>query len=203
MKLFRSKDISSYTDEELILKYRKTEQNAYVGELYKRYSHLVFGVCLKYLKNEEDARDAVIQLFEKLMEDLKDHDIKRFKPWLHTVARNHCLMKLRKLKTERKRENEYKYDSPEEKNHSWQPEVNESSVEMKKEKQITLLEKGIESLKEEQRICIELFFLKELCYKEIAQKTALPMKKVKSHIQNGKRNLKIFMEKSGKQKLYT
>ena len=107
MKIFKSKNIQSLSDNELIIRYKKSDNNLLVGELYQRYSHLVYGVCLKYLKNEEESKDAVLQIFEKLLEDLKKHEIANFKSWLHSVARNHCLMFLRKQQTKLKRVNDY------------------------------------------------------------------------------------------------
>jgi RNA polymerase sigma-70 factor (ECF subfamily) len=58
------------------------------------------------------------------------------------------------------------------------------------------LEKCIETLGDEQKQCVKLFYLQEKCYKEITESTGFDMNKVKSYIQNGKRNLKICMEKN-------
>ena len=96
---FRKKHIKAvYSDAELITLYKEKGDNHYCGELFQRYSHLVFGVCMKYLRDEEGSRDAVMQIFEKLLSDLKKHEVDNFKSWLHTVARNHCLMKIRSEK---------------------------------------------------------------------------------------------------------
>ena len=190
MRLFKAKNIQDYSDSDLITGYKKTNDNSLVGELYKRYSHLVYGVCLKYLKNEDEAKDAVLQIFENLLEDLKKHDIANFKSWLHSVARNHCLMFLRKQQTHQKRVNEYEA--------VYEPEESFAapfSVHDKEEKEVMLtkLESAITQLKDEQRVCIELFFLKEKCYTEVAELTGYDIKKVKSYIQNGKRNLANIM----------
>jgi RNA polymerase sigma-70 factor, ECF subfamily len=186
MRLFKAKKIQSSTDDELIASYKKTGDNSLVGELYKRYSHLVYGVCLKYLKNEEESKDAVLQIFEKLLTDLKKHEVANFKSWLHSVARNHCLMFLRKQQTKQKRVNEYEAVYEHEEAFSAPFAVHEK---IEKEKILTDLEKAITTLKEEQRICIELFFLQEKCYNEVADVTGFTIKQVKSYIQNGKRNL--------------
>ncbi len=190
MRLFKSKNIQEHSDNELIAVYKKGGDNSLVGELYKRYSHLVYGVCLKYLKNEDEAKDAVLQIFENLLEDLKKHDIANFKSWLHSVARNHCLMFLRKQQTLQRRVNEYEA--------VYQPEETFEtpfSVHDKEEKEVMLtkLEEAILLLKDEQRICIELFYIKEKCYTEVAEITGYDLKKVKSYIQNGKRNLANIM----------
>lgn len=192
MRLFKTRKITSLTDNELITQFKKEGDNSLVGELYKRYSHLVYGVCLKYLKNEEESKDAALQIFENLLTDLKKHDINNFKSWLHSVSRNHCLMFLRKQQTQQKRVNIYEATYEHEEVFSAPFAVHE---QVKKEEVLTQMEKALLVLKEEQRICIELFFLKEKCYNEIAKQTGYTIKQVKSYIQNGKRNLANMMLK--------
>lgn len=191
MRLFKAKNIQILSDKELIDLYKKKGDNSLVGELYKRYSHLVYGVCLKYLKNEDESKDAVLQIFENLLEDLKKHDVANFKSWLHSVSRNHCLMFLRKQQTHLKRVNEYEaVVQGEEETFDAPFTIHESEI---KENLLTSLEQAINKLKEEQRICIELFFLQEKCYTEVAEQTGFSLKQVKSYIQNGKRNLTNLM----------
>jgi len=190
MRLFKTKNITSFSDTELIAEYKRKSDNEVIGELYKRYSHLVYGVCLKYLKNEDESKDAVIQIFENLMEDLLKHDINNFKSWLHSVTRNHCLMFLRKQQTVLKREHEYEYYAESESTNEISFAPHEKEV---KENLLTGLEKAMTHLKEEQRICIELFFLKEKRYEEVAEITGYTTKQVKSYIQNGKRNLANYL----------
>ncbi|MCB9174981.1 MAG: sigma-70 family RNA polymerase sigma factor [Flavobacteriales bacterium] len=188
MLFFKSKNISKHSDNELIAEYKSNGDNAVVGELFKRYSHLVYGVCLKYLKNEDKSKDAVLEIFEQLLVDLLKHDVSNFKSWLHSVARNHCLMFLRKEQTQLKRANEYEYAFDEEDSFDTPFQTHEKEQQ---EVQLTDLEKALGELKEEQRICIELFFLKEKCYEEVAELTGFTMNQVKSYIQNGKRNLSL------------
>lgn len=190
MNFFKKNKPYQLTDNELIKNYKQTDDGIYLGELYKRYSHLVYGVCLKYLKNEEEAEDAVVQLFEKLMDDLKKHEIENFKSWLHSVARNHCLMFLRKKQVLLKKVTEYEAVYEHEETFAAPFELNEKAEQ---ELVFTDLEKAIATLKEEQRICIDLFYLKEKCYQEVAEETGFSEKQVKSYIQNGKRNLAIQM----------
>ncbi len=192
MRLFKTKNIQSLTDNELIIRYKKSGDNSLVGELYKRYSHLVYGVCLKYFKNEEESKDAVLQIFEKLMTDLKKHEVANFKSWLHSVAKNHCLMFLRKQQTRQKRVNEYEATFQLEEVFSAPFTVHEKEEQ---ELILTDLERAITTLKEEQRICIELFFLQEKRYNEVSEITGFTIKQVKSYIQNGKRNLANAMLK--------
>jgi len=190
MQFFKAKNIQALSDNELLAQFKKSGDNSLVGELYKRYSHLVFGVCLKYLKNEDEAKDAVLQIFENLLEDLKKHEISNFKSWLHSVARNHSLMFLRKQQTQQKRVNEYEAVYEPEESFDTPFAVHDK---LEKEVMLTKLEEAITQLKDEQRICIELFFLEEKCYNEVADITGYDIKKVKSYIQNGKRNLANIM----------
>lgn len=190
-KLFHTK--KELTDLELIAKYRETADNYYVGELYTRYTHLVFGVCMKYFKNESDSQDAVTQIFEKLLNDLKVFDINNFKPWLYQVVRNHCLMQLRKNQTVTKRKDEYANSVKS--NVEYEQSMHHVD-EADTEKEVAKLREAINELKSEQKLCVELFFLQEKSYVEIAEETNFTLKQVKSYIQNGKRNLKIKLTAS-------
>ena len=194
MFFFRSNNLTALTDEELIHRFREEENSLYVGELFSRYAHMAFGVSIKYFKSEETSRDAVMHVYESLMEDLKKHDIKNFKGWFHMVVKNHCLMELRKKKSEGKRKEEFEKDEKlfmelEQQVHLVTETVVDSDLELNN------LGDCMSQLKEEQRKCVELFFLEEKCYKEISRATSFDIKKVKSYIQNGKRNLKNCLEK--------
>lgn len=184
---FRKKDKSGLSDEELVRQYSAGSDQSLVGILYERYSHLVFGVCLKYLRNRDESRDAVINIFEKLLRDLKDHRIENFKSWIHSVARNHCLMILRKSD---RPGNEKSIDDIQS-----QTEEDFTSEMQLKEEQLQQLEKAISLLNREQKTCIELFYLQDKCYQEVADETGFTLNQVKSFIQNGKRNLKIQLSK--------
>lgn len=192
--------ISSYgnlSNEELIHRYRNSYDLAYVGELYHRYSHLVYGVCLKYLKDENQAKDAVMQIFEKLITDLKKHSVNSFAPWLHTVAKNHCMMQFRNNTAALKRQEDYKQEIQKEPGFDVENQL-ELHLEAAEEKEWFLnhLNESIDELCEEQRQCIELFYLKGKSYQEISEQTNYSLNEVKSYIQNGKRNLKnIIMTK--------
>lgn len=177
------------TDAELMAQYKLTGESTWLGVLYTRYTSLVYGVCLKYLKDRDDAKDGVMQLYEKLSEALKTHEVQHFKSWLYVTARNQCLMQLRSKKGK------------------FTQEISASLVETApevhlddgddREANLGKLERCIEKLSPEQRICVRLFFLEEKCYKDIAQLTGYDLNQVKSFIQNGKRNLKICMEQHG------
>jgi len=186
------KNIQSLSDDELIGKYKKTGDNSFVGELYKRYTHFVFCVCLKYFKNEDDSKEAVMQIFEKLLADLKTHNIEKFKPWLHVVTRNHCRLALRSEKYRQKFEDGYKNHQEvfmENNNHLYPDSEDDTEIKLE------LLGDAIKQLNNEQRKCIELFYLQDKSYNDVAEITGYDLLKVKSYIQNGKRNLKILMTK--------
>ena len=192
MWLINRKNYQGSEDQELISAWRLKSDRKALGVLFDRYSHLVFGVCMKYLKNEDDAKDATMAVYEKLMEDLKRFDVQKFSNWIHSVARNYCLMQLRSRKSMLyvDDENGPGWDAVVE---SHQP--SHLSVAKDTEAELQLMEEAIQHLSEEQRICIELFYLKSYCYQDVAEISGFTMLEVKSYIQNGKRNLKIYMMK--------
>lgn len=181
---------SYHSDEELIRQFRVTSDAAFAAELYQRYTHLVYGICLKYLKDEEDSKDAVMQLFEKLLQALQNHSIQKFENWLYITTKNYCLMVLRVRKN---RVGKLVIQDLTELDVA----AEESSLEaaLHQEDRLNQLENGLNHIPEEQRICLELFYLHKKCYQEITQITGYELNKVKSYIQNGKRNLKIYLQK--------
>ncbi len=188
LQLSSTNKYSSYSDNDLINTFLEKDDNNIVGILYERYGHLVLGLCIKYLKNKDEAQDAVIQIFTGLMKDLKKHKIEFFKSWLYVYSKNFCLMELRKRQSMLKKELELKENVHLIMDFSNPEHLNE------KEKQIVIMEKAIELLNVEQKKCIDLFYLKNKSYIEIVDMTGYTANEVKSHIQNGKRNLKLKME---------
>jgi RNA polymerase sigma-70 factor, ECF subfamily len=183
--------LNSLDDLELVAQYKQTGNNIFVGELFKRYTHLIFGVCMKYLKNEADAQDASIQIFEKLLVDLKKHEIQQYKAWLHMVCKNYCLMQLRSGASKMKRSKEMEKDMAAFMESDIEVHL---TIENTKEIQLTFMEECIKGLNNEQKLCVELFFLQEKSYQEVTELTSFSMNNVKSYIQNGKRNLKNCIE---------
>jgi RNA polymerase sigma factor (sigma-70 family) len=181
---------------ELLRLYKESGELEYWGELYARYTSLVYGVCLKYLKDRDEAKDAMMQLFEKLVTTLLTHDVENFKSWLYVTTRNHCLMHLRAQKAKPS-----SISFPEGKQ-GFSPELVENQFllhldeEPEMEQNLSKLEKCIDQLVNDQQQCVRLFYLQEKCYKEITGLTGFDLNKVKSYIQNGKRNLKICMEQN-------
>ena len=180
--------IKDQDDLSLIAQYKRTGNLEVLGALYNRYMHLVYGVCLNYFKEEEASKDAVMQIFEELVVKLKLHEVQNFKSWLHVLTRNHCLMAIRKAS----KNNTVSIEDVFVEN----ADFVHLDIEDTKEKQLTVMEKCMATLPEEQRISVDLFYLQEKCYKEVAEITGFEMLKVKSYIQNGKRNLKICIEKN-------
>lgn len=189
MRFFPWKKKSNLSDEELIRSYHSTSDKAFVGELYIRYAHLMYGVCLKYYRDREQARDAVLQIFEKLFESLKTHTPENVKTWLMFVARNYCISDLRKLQVKAEKQSRYEKDEE-----APLTEDDDFADKLLKEQRLQRLEEAISALGDDQRTCIELFYLKDKSYKEISDITGMSEKQVKSHIQNGKRNLKLILE---------
>jgi len=183
--------IEEQDDLSLVAAYQKSGDLEVLGELYNKYMHLVYGVCFNYFKDEEPSKDAVMQIFEELVSKLRIHQVQNFKSWLHVLTRNHCLMALRKSSR-----------NPTvtmEDNFVENSDFVHLDIDDTKETQLTIMEKCMETLSEEQRISVDLFYLQEKCYKEVADITGYDMLKVKSYIQNGKRNLKICIEKNSGQ----
>lgn len=178
-------------DDALLSLYRDSGDIAYLGELYERYVHLIFGVCLKYLKNEEESKDMSMLIFEKLAVAAKLQEIRNFKSWLHVLTKNECLMLLRSRKYKLEKTSSSLADEEDmELALSLHP-VEEDPLEQNLQE----LEQAIEELPPEQQTCIRLFYLEQKCYKEIAALTGYELNKVKSYIQNGKRNLRAHMQK--------
>lgn len=185
------KNESSVPDKELVDLYKKSGDTTFIGELYKRHMHFVFCVCLKYLKNPENAEEAAMQIFEKLIDNLRRFDVENLKSWLHTVAKNHCLIQLRNESNQLKKDNILKKEWPD---FVENDDLLNHDSEIDKEMLLIYLEECLKSLKSEQKSCVEMFYLQELSYVDVSEKTGYDMNKVKSYIQNGKRNLKICID---------
>lgn len=184
-------NLSAHTtnDNFLLQDYQQNNNQQSLATLYLQYSHLVYGVCNKYLQNAEKSKDATMEIYEEVVAKLKTHKVENFKSWLYVVAKNYCLMQLRKQKGKTTVEfaaTEFM---------QFENFEHLDSV-LQKEKSLTQLEKCIEELNKEQKQIIELFYLQQKCYKQIVEETKLDWNKVRSTVQNGRRNLKICMEKN-------
>lgn len=190
----KSLNIQALSDEELLTIYLKNEDKYVLEELFGRHVRFVIAVCMKYMRNEEMAKDMAMHVFEKVMADLNRFEIRNFRSWLHVVTKNYCLMQLRTGNNNRfiGWENEKETAHIMENITSLHPD-NESGTEMR----LGQLEKAIETLDLPQKQCIELFYLNEKSYKEVADITGFSMNEVKSYIQNGKRNLKNILVSQG------
>jgi RNA polymerase sigma-70 factor (ECF subfamily) len=174
------------SDAELLQNFYRDHDNKWLGELLPRYTLLLLGVCMKYLKNEEDARDCVQQIFLKVINELHKYKVEYFKSWIYMIARNHCLMKLRDSRNVIVELNDYTA-----------PVVNAESDKKKLLEKDALLQKmeaALQKLNPEQKQCLKLFYLEKKSYSEVSEITGFTMMQVKSYLQNGKRNLKILIE---------
>jgi len=173
---FRLKKYRQCSDEELILLFKEKQDSAFIGILYERYSHLVMGVALKYLKNVEESQDITSKIFEELPTKLAKHSVEFFKSWLYRVTMNEAFQVLRKKGVEVTTDQFPSLESE---------SLNSEEIQTK-EKQLEALEHAIEDLKSEQKKCIQLFYLQEKSYVEIASELNLELMKVKSYIQDRK-----------------
>jgi RNA polymerase sigma-70 factor (ECF subfamily) len=83
------------TDQDLLEKFYTDRDNLWLGIVLQRYTLLLFGVSMKYLKNEQEAQDAVQQIYLKAITELNKYKVEYFKSWLYMVCKNYCLMKIR------------------------------------------------------------------------------------------------------------
>ena len=191
MTFLKNISTNSLTDAELIWQYKKTGDLEALAQLYQRYMDLVYGVCLKYFKDSEKAKDAVMQIFEELIAKLRKHEVENFKSWLYQLAKNHCLMQLRTPK------NLKTVELPDSVMQSEQ-DVHLNGV-LEKEENFQKLEYCMATLSEEQRKAVQLFYIEGKCYNEIVELMGQEWNQVRSFIQNGRRNLKICMEKTSQE----
>jgi RNA polymerase sigma factor (sigma-70 family) len=193
---YKAPGYHSLSDEELLDEYRKSGNRETIGILFKRYSHLVFGVCMHFLYNKEKAADAVMGIFEQLFESVSRHQVTNFKAWISTVSKNYCLMQLRKSSAKclvLLDDIEKFSDQHMENEHLLHHDTDDTDDILE-----TLLN-SVSALNNHQQQCIRLFYLESHSYQEVATLTGLNLGEVKSHIQNGKRKLKLFIE--GKKKI--
>ena len=178
------------SDNELLDLYQADRNQEWIGILLQRYTLLLFGVCMKYLKDENEARDCVQQIFLKVLTEAGKYRIDYFKSWLYMVAKNHCLMRLRNQNGKITREVNEQIPAA--------PSENRDEL-LHNEQAYDMLDEALDELSEEQRQCVILFYLKKMSYSQISEKTGFSMMQVKSYIQNGKRNLRIILERKLKQ----
>lgn len=175
-------------DRELLEHFHADGDNRWLGILLERYAMLLMGVCMKYLKEEEAAKDAVQQVCMKVIAEIPKYRVEYFKSWLYAIAKNHCLMALRSPARNMTEIPENRLSNL--------GDMEEQARRADLESSLMALEKAIAGLNAEQRTCIELFYLGKKSYKEISAATGMGVNEVKSHIQNGKRNLRLIIERN-------
>lgn len=176
------------TDNELLQRYYQENNNEWLGLLLQRYTMLLLGVCMKYLKNEDDAKDAVQQVFLKVINDLPKYKVEFFKSWLYMVAKNHCLMKLRDKGKHTAEINDQVMLAAD--------DISNHEALLEKELHLINMEQALQLLNNDQKVCVTLFYLDKKSYQQIAGITGYNIMQVKSNIQNGKRNLKLQMQRN-------
>ncbi|MBN1599310.1 MAG: sigma-70 family RNA polymerase sigma factor [Bacteroidales bacterium] len=181
------RDLRDLTDQQLIDLFRKKKEDIIIDEFFDRYIHLVFAVCIRFLKDEEQSRDAAMEIFESLEEKLLNYDIRNFKSWFYQVIQNHCRLIIRSNKKFMIERNIQNFDNTFVEN---DPVLNHDDEE---KINIQLIGSLVKNLKECQRICIEMMYFQNKSYRQISAETGYSEKAVKSYIQNGKRNLKKWM----------
>jgi RNA polymerase sigma-70 factor (ECF subfamily) len=187
---FSGKISKKKTDEDLLREFKASGDLELLGQLYSGCMHLVYGVCLKYFKDRDESMDAVMQIFEKLISEVPKHNIENFRSWLHVVTKNFCLMQIRSHKFRSQKHNEWIGESQIFMENSLELHpIDNEEADLEK-----TLQECIEKLKDEQKECIRQFYYENRCYNEIAFNLNLDENKVKSHLQNGKRNLKLCIE---------
>ncbi|MFM2339175.1 MAG: hypothetical protein RL115_2368 [Bacteroidota bacterium] len=188
MPILKPQPYQHITDQELLEKFYADHNNEWLGVLLQRYTLLLLGVCMKYLKNEEEAKDSVQQIFLKVIQELQKYKVAYFKSWLYMVAKNHCLMRLRdkpsKITTALT-------DSLS----STPDEETDKQTLLQNDHTLSLMAAALKELSNEQAQCVTLFYLNKKSYQQISNETGFSPLQVKSYIQNGKRNLKIIIEK--------
>jgi len=183
-----NKDLFNHiSDQELLERYYTDRKNEWLGILLQRYTLLLFGVCMKYLKQEEEAKDCVQQIFIKVITELPKYRVTYFKSWIYTIARNLCLMKLRDQHGRTAALSDTMLAA-------WDEEGGNNKY-LEKDQLLEMMSQSLEELGKEQKLCVILFYLEKKSYQDISDTTGFTLMQVKSHIQNGKRNLKLLMEK--------
>lgn len=184
----KADDYKELTDQELLEQFYADHDNEWLGILLQRYTLLLLGVCMKYLKNEDEAKDSVQQVFLKVIQELHKYKVEYFKSWLYMVAKNHCLMRLREKQGKITAEINDKLTAHPQ-------EETDRQLLLNNDKTLDMMEEALKELNPEQRQCVTLFYLEKKSYQEVSDETGYSLLQVKSYIQNGKRNLKIMIEK--------
>ncbi|MVM31868.1 sigma-70 family RNA polymerase sigma factor [Spirosoma sp. HMF4905] len=196
LKLFRKTKPDRHRSDaaDYVAAYRSTGDLAILGELYEQHMELIYAVCYNYLRDEDEAKDAVMNLFEQLVNDLRRHEVQQFGPWLHSVARNYCLMQLRKNQAHPKTELVTNATGEVEDEPLLRLRSDETDT-LELEEDLSRMEACLKTLPVEQQTCLTLFYLERKSYTEVSDLTGYDLKQVKSYLQNGRRNLKICMSK--------
>ena len=191
-KLLANSTLEAYSDEELLARIYTEDDSKYAGELYKRYAHLVYGVCMKYLKDKSNSKDVLMDIFEKFLKTPPVKDVLSFKHWLFTVTKHECLTFLRNSK--RSASQQEKWENFEKSTENFMENEDVWSLN-NRTRDVNYIQDALKQLKAPQRVCIQLFYVEGKSYKEIEEKTDFNLNQIKSHLQNGKRKFKLLVER--------
>ena len=189
----RSKNIDQLSDEELIRLYQDREDEEYVGELYNRHSDKIYVVARNMVNDRDAAQDIVMSVFEKVLKNLLTTDVQSFSNWVFIIAKNECNQYLRSSSNNAKRMTEW----GENQRNTFENVENDGLERLLNEEQDyqtrNRVQSAIEQLKEEQKICVVLFYYEGKSYRDIAYDTGYSENEVKSYLQNGKKNLEKLL----------
>jgi len=189
LRFVRTQSPVALSDEDLLAHYQRSGETHYLGQLYERYLPMVYGVCLNILRDAHAAEDAVMGIYEELSRKVQAHQIEVFRGWLYTLTRNYCLMELR-----RKKRMPTDYHPPENLVH-YDAITPASEFEIARPSDVERLQLCLQGLPNKQRQSIQQFYFEGKSYQEIAQQLEEDVGKVRSYIQNGRRNLRLCLEK--------
>ena len=202
IRSIRQSDLQTVSDEIIIKQYKTSGEQHLIDELFKRYVHLLYGLCLNILKDKAESKDVVMESFAKMMERLEKEEVLNVKHWLTTLTRNAAISRFRKTQKARGLENEYKQQALSYVEDSgFTRKYDNEEADPDAEPLENIVKKAITKLPHEQKECIQLFFYQKKKYREIAVLTGYSLDKVKSHLQNGKRNLRISLTEAGLDKI--
>jgi RNA polymerase sigma-70 factor (ECF subfamily) len=190
-ELLHSLGLGTVPDAELLERYKRTKDQKWLSQLFGRYVHLIYGVCLRYSPDVREAEDMTMEIYQKIVSKTLNHQIKHFKSWIYVVAKNHCLEKIRKMTGRRTESFDPNFMQLASEIHPVDEKSSSDAVETK----FKLLEECLKKLNEQQRVSIDLFYYQNKTYVEIAAIIEDEVSQIRSYLQNGRRNVKKCVER--------
>lgn len=185
-------NLSRFDDTELVELYKKNPDTSLIEELYNRYSKRVYWWALKFLGNRLEAEEMVHDIFAAMMSGMLDlyqaREGAKFSSWLYRCVGNQCMKIVRKR-------NEVIFNQVEVVD---VPEalIIDLEVEVIAKEWNEQLTSALNRLNQMQRVCCMRFYWDGMRYDEIAEELGITHDQVRSHLQNGLRNLRIIFGRS-------